>query len=53
VDDELRGDDQAAGAAGEHLYLNSNEHLRQSNEVETREERKNAELRAQFPLAQA
>ena len=34
----------------EHLYLNSNEHLRQGNEVETREERKNKELRAQFPL---
>ncbi|MBP8822054.1 MAG: aminopeptidase P family protein [Flavobacteriales bacterium] len=32
------------------LYLNSNEHLRQSNEVETREERKNKELRAQYPL---
>jgi Xaa-Pro aminopeptidase len=34
----------------QHLYLNSNEHLRQSNEVETREERKNKELRAQYPL---
>ncbi len=34
----------------EHLYLNSNEHLRQSNEVETREERKNKELRAHYPL---
>jgi Xaa-Pro aminopeptidase len=34
----------------EHLYLNSNEHLRQGNEVETREERKNKEMRAQFPL---
>lgn len=34
----------------EHLYLNSNEHLRQGNEVETREVRKNAETRAQFPL---
>lgn len=34
----------------EHLYLNSNEHLRQGNEVETREERKNKELRAQYPL---
>jgi hypothetical protein len=32
------------------LYLNSNEHLRQGNEVETREERKNKELREQFPL---
>ena len=32
------------------LYLNSNEHLRQGNEVETREERKNKETRAQFPL---
>lgn len=32
------------------LYLNSNEHLRQSNEVQTREERKNAELRARYPL---
>jgi Xaa-Pro aminopeptidase len=32
------------------LYLNSNEHLRQSNEVETREERKNKELRVQYPL---
>ena len=32
------------------LYLNSNEHLRQGNEVETREERKNKELRAQYPL---
>jgi Xaa-Pro aminopeptidase len=29
------------------LYLNSNEHLRQGNEVETREERKNKELREQ------
>ena len=34
----------------EHLYLNSNEHLRQHNEVETREDRKNAELRAHYPL---
>ena len=34
----------------EYLYLNSNEHLRQGNEVETREVRKNAETRAQFPL---
>jgi Xaa-Pro aminopeptidase len=34
----------------EHLYLNSNEHLRQHNEVETREDRKNAELRARYPL---
>ncbi|MBX2973891.1 MAG: aminopeptidase P family protein [Flavobacteriales bacterium] len=34
----------------EHLYLNSNEHLRQGNEVETREERKNKELRAMYPL---
>jgi Xaa-Pro aminopeptidase len=34
----------------EHLYLNSNEHLRQSNEVETREERRNKELRARYPL---
>lgn len=34
----------------ENLYLNSNEHLRQGNEVETREDRKNAETRAQFPL---
>ena len=34
----------------EHLYLNSNEHLRQHNEVQTREDRKNAELRAQYPL---
>ena len=33
-----------------HLYLNSNEHLRQSNEVETREERRNKELRALYPL---
>jgi Xaa-Pro aminopeptidase len=32
------------------LYLNSNEHLRQSNEVETREERKNKELQTQYPL---
>ncbi len=34
----------------EHLYLNSNEHLRQSNEVETREMRKNKELRELYPL---
>ncbi len=34
----------------EHLYLNSNEHLRQGNEVQTREARKNAEIRVQFPL---
>ncbi|MFT3884583.1 MAG: aminopeptidase P N-terminal domain-containing protein [Flavobacteriales bacterium] len=34
----------------EHLYLNGNEHLRQGNEVETREERKNKELRALYPL---
>jgi Xaa-Pro aminopeptidase len=34
----------------EHLYLNSNEHLRQHNEVETREDRKNKEFRAQYPL---
>jgi Xaa-Pro aminopeptidase len=32
------------------LYLNSNEHLRQGNEVETREERKNKELRERYPL---
>ncbi len=32
------------------LYLNSNEHLRQANEVETREERKNKELLARYPL---
>ncbi len=32
------------------LYLNGNEHLRQGNEVETREERKNKELRARYPL---
>ncbi len=32
------------------LYLNSNEHLRQGNEVQTREDRKNDALRAQFPL---
>ncbi|HPF90345.1 MAG TPA: aminopeptidase P family protein, partial [Flavobacteriales bacterium] len=34
----------------EHLYLNSNEHLRQGNEVETREERENKKLLAQYPL---
>ncbi len=33
-----------------HLYLNSNEHLRQSTEVETREVRRNKELRALYPL---
>lgn len=33
-----------------HLYLNSNEHLRQSNEVETREERLNKALMARYPL---
>lgn len=32
------------------LYLNSNEHLRQANEVQTRTDRMNAALRAQFPL---
>lgn len=32
------------------LYLNSNEHLRQGNDVETREERMNKALREQFPL---
>ncbi|MBK9420421.1 MAG: aminopeptidase P family protein [Flavobacteriales bacterium] len=32
------------------IYLNSNEHLRQGNEVETREERLNKELRAKYPL---
>ena len=32
------------------LYLNSNEHLRQSNEVETRTDRMNAAVRRQFPL---
>lgn len=32
------------------IYLNSNEHLRQGNEVETRTERMNKALRAQFPL---
>ncbi|MBP6310624.1 MAG: aminopeptidase P family protein [Flavobacteriales bacterium] len=32
------------------LYQNSNEHLRQGNEVETREERYNKKLRIQFPL---
>lgn len=32
------------------LYMNSNEHLRQGNEVETRTERMNKALRAQFPL---
>ncbi|MCB9193464.1 MAG: aminopeptidase P family protein [Flavobacteriales bacterium] len=34
------------------LYLNSNEHLRQANEVETREERTNKALRAEYPLHQ-
>ncbi|MBK9627335.1 MAG: aminopeptidase P family protein [Flavobacteriales bacterium] len=34
----------------ESLYLNSNEHLRQGNEVETRTERMNKSVRAQFPL---
>ena len=34
----------------EYIYLNSNEHLRQGNEVETREERRNKELRALYPL---
>ena len=34
----------------EQLYLNINEHLRQGNEVETREERKNQKLRALYPL---
>ncbi len=34
----------------EMLYLNSNEHLRQGNEVQTREDRKNDQLRSQFPL---
>jgi Xaa-Pro aminopeptidase len=34
----------------EKLYLNSNEHLRQSNEVETREERLNKVLRERYPL---
>ena len=33
----------------EHVYLNSNEHTRRSSETETREERKNAELRAAYP----
>jgi Xaa-Pro aminopeptidase len=32
------------------LYLNSNEHLRQGNEVETREERMNKVLRERYPL---
>ncbi len=32
------------------VYLNSNEHLRQGNEVETREERKNKQLCAKYPL---
>ncbi|HQW40338.1 MAG TPA: aminopeptidase P family protein, partial [Flavobacteriales bacterium] len=32
------------------LYLNSNEHLRQGNEVETRTERKNKVVRELFPL---
>ena len=32
------------------LYLNSNEHLRQSNEVETREERLNKVLRERYQL---
>ncbi|MGV9013101.1 MAG: aminopeptidase P family protein [Flavobacteriales bacterium] len=32
------------------IFLNSNEHLRQGNEVETREERLNKELRAKYPL---
>lgn len=34
----------------EFLYLNSNEHLRQGNEVETREERMNNVLRDRYPL---
>ncbi len=34
----------------ESLYLNSNEHLRQGNEVETRTERMNKAIRAQYPL---
>jgi Xaa-Pro aminopeptidase len=32
------------------LYLNSNEHLRQGNEVETRTERLNKVVRTQFPM---
>jgi Xaa-Pro aminopeptidase len=36
----------------DHIYLNSNEHLRQSNEVETRTERFNREVRKQYPLHQ-
>jgi Xaa-Pro aminopeptidase len=34
----------------EKLYLNSNEHLRQGNAVETREERLNKVLRERYPL---
>ena len=34
----------------EMVYLNSNEHLRQGNEVQTREDRKNEQFRSQFPL---
>jgi len=33
----------------EHVYLNSNEHLRQSNEVETRTMRMNKALREKYP----
>ncbi len=34
----------------ENIYLNSNEHTRNSNETETAEDRLNAKLRAKFPL---
>lgn len=34
------------------IYLNSNEHLRQSNEVETRTQRMNREIRKRYPLHQ-
>ena len=34
----------------EHVYLNSNEHTRSSNEVETREERLGKALREEYPL---
>jgi len=37
-------------AESELVYLNNNEHLRASNEVETRQDRLNKQLKADFPL---
>ncbi len=47
--DQLPAKLNAAGYAAASIYLNNNEHLRAAREVQTREERLNADIRKQFP----